>query len=519
MNVKPRQLIVAILLLLNMAAAHAASPTVIANSETLTGLNEQGVQVFKGIPFAKPPTGNLRWQAPQPHLPRNGQQQATEFADGCMQGQQMVEWYRDIAEAFVNDREIIQSPKFSEDCLYLNVWTPTTTPKQKMPVMVWIHGGSNKGGWSYEPNYFGHQLAKENVVVVSIAYRLGVFGFISHPQLSKQQPIASNFALHDQIAALQWIQQHISAFGGDAKQVTVFGESAGAADIGYLIATEKANGLFHRAIHQSAGYEIQRQQTLAEHHELGIALSQQLRIDQSDTAMDELRKKSANAILEAAEQVHKGHYYDPAIDQYLFTQPLLELYQNKLINPVDLMIGSNADEWYMYGPDQVTEKHLLETIQTWPKPYHTQLLGIAKQFENPKTALDKISTAWDMLCPSRLIARQLSKHNQVWSYYFTQVRDGIGGQRLKAYHGAEIPYVFNTHDAWLTTGQRVKKLSATMLNYWVNFAKTGNPNTDSLPYWPGFSEHKIMQLGDKVNTIKFPGYGLCDIYDTIKQQQ
>src|SRR5208283_4118744 len=229
----------------------AGALTVQANHETLLGARgERFAQVasFKGIPFAAAPVGELRWQAPRPHAPRAGTQHATEFAAACFQDSYNTDWYRDLAQNFGVDAAAFADPTVSEDCLYLNVWTPALGARARLPVMVWIHGGANKSGWSFEPNYLGEALAaRGDVVVVTIAYRLGIFGFFGHPQL-RGSAAPSNFGLLDQIAALHWVKDNIRAFGGDAGNVTVFGESAGGADIGYLAASPLARGLMRRAL-------------------------------------------------------------------------------------------------------------------------------------------------------------------------------------------------------------------------------------------------------------------------------
>ncbi len=185
-------------------SACSQNPMVIANKENLIGYYHKNTKIasFLGIPFAAPPIGNLRWQGPIPLKEKLTNRLTKKFAAACIQSPRILDWYRDMAEIFGSPRDVFPDLKTDEDCLYLNIWTPSPNNKSKLPVMVYVHGGSNNSGWSYEPNYHGHSLAQKNVVVVSIAYRLGVFGFFSHPEINTNQP-SSNFALWDQIAALK----------------------------------------------------------------------------------------------------------------------------------------------------------------------------------------------------------------------------------------------------------------------------------------------------------------------------
>ncbi|MGI9295795.1 MAG: carboxylesterase/lipase family protein [Pseudomonadales bacterium] len=495
--------------------------TVTANEEQLIGERSKQVGVFRGIPFAQPPLGKLRWQAPLPPAPRAGWRQATDFADACMQGPHIVDWYQGVAEAFDEAPDVIKAPNVSEDCLYLNIWTPalngSSIVDKALPVMVWIHGGSNKGGWAFEPNYIGEQLARQNVVVVSIAYRLGVFGFFSHPQLSDQQAVSANFGLLDQIAALHWVQENIRQFGGDPNRVTVFGESAGAADIAYLMTSPLSEGLFQRAIHQSAGFEMVRQAKREHVESLGLKLGAHLSIDNETEALSKLRAVPADKILAAAEVVYKDHYHDPVIDNYVLNQAPLNSFANNQQYPVDLMIGTNAHEWYMYIDEDVDKQAIDEYISQQPEAQRKALWDLIKSENDLLYALDRLTTGKEMLCPSLFMARQLAgKNDNTWFYFFSKQRDGPGGKKLKAYHGAEIAYVFDTHDEWLPTRYDDRKLTKIMLQYWSNFAKTGNPNTKGLPRWPRYIDNKVIELGKRVNAIGIPEKELCELFDRTR---
>jgi para-nitrobenzyl esterase len=494
-------------------ASESVSVEITAGNEILIGQytdQTMAIAAFKGIPYAAPPVEERRWQAPQKHQPRTGKQLATKFANACYQDNYNTQWYQKVGKAFGVAPEMFIDPNFSEDCLYLNIWTPSLHKNKKLPVMVWIHGGSNKAGWSFEQNYIGTQLAQQGqVIVVSIAYRLGVFGFISHPELT-QNNTPANFGLLDQIEALKWINKHIEQFGGDSSNITLFGESAGAANIGNLILSPPADGLFQRAISQSGGFQLwnnadlKSQQTFG--HDLAIAL------DMTDNSLTTLKKESAKVLFNKAKQDFPEYYYGASVDGYVLPDTALNLlFSSKL--SVDLLIGSNQDEWLMYL-DNSPEK-LTEMINSYPKEIHHILKNRAQQEQSIAQGHDQASTLIDMVCPGYAYAQQIVKSNKrAYIYRFKQVRSGKGGNQLQAYHGAEIPYVFNSHDDWLTTNKEDQALTTAMIRYWTNFAKNGDPNdpkfTD-LPNWPQFDENdpKVLALSEKTSVIAAPDFSNC----------
>jgi para-nitrobenzyl esterase len=245
------------------------------------------------VPFAAPPVGKLRWREPQPVVARRGRQDATTFAAGCYQDSYNIDWYRRVGRAFGASAAVFENPRFDEDCLYLNVWTPWLTPDAKRPVMVWIYGGANRGGWSFEPNYRGARLvARGDVVVVTIAYRVGVFGFFGHPDL-------------------RWVREHIAQFGGNPDNVTVFGESAGGSNIGYLVTLPAARGLFQRAISQSGGFQMLDRGTLADAEKAGRALSAAL---PGQPGIDALRSLPSQQLWETARRSLPSQDYSPVAD-------------------------------------------------------------------------------------------------------------------------------------------------------------------------------------------------------------
>jgi len=483
-----------------------ATPEVRLGQQVIAGRagdSHQSTAGFLGIPFAEPPVGALRWQAPQPLRAAAARLDATGFAAACYQDSYNNDWYRKVGAAFGAEPVTFVDPPFSEDCLYLNVWTPAPGEDARLPVMVWIHGGANRSGWSFEPNYLGENLAaRGNVVVVSIAYRHGVFGFFGHPELDG----ATNFGLLDQLAALRWVQAHIAAFGGDAENVTIFGESAGAADIGYLTATPMAQGLFRRAISQSGGYQMLERRSVADLEALGKTLGAAL---PGHPDLAGLRQFDSATILAAANSALKDHDWGPAVDGTTVAGPITA--EDLLgVSPVDLLVGTNQDEWFMYVDDDAAA--LAAAIDGMPAAARGALRALAAAEPAVRRGHDRAVTFANMACPGYLMADAVRRAGgKSWVYRFTRVRPGPGGEQLGAYHGAEIPYVFDTHDAWLAADDADRRLTEAMQQYWVNFARSGDPNGAGLPAWPAYDAEsaRVMTLGDGLAPQAAPDHALC----------
>jgi len=485
-----------------------AHPVVVANHETLEGAYDERqptVAIFRGVPFAAAPIGVLRWQAPQPHRPRSGRSSARAFAAACYQDDYNSDWYRGVAEAFGAASARFIDPPFSEDCLYLNIWTSNLERPPLVPVIVWIHGGGNFGGWSFEPDYDGANLAARGQVVVSIAYRLGVFGFFGHPELHGAAACC-NFGLLDQIAALRWVRDNIRQFGGDPDNVTIAGESAGAADVGYLIASPLAKGWFRRAISESGGYQMLDATSSADADKVGLAVASTLG---GSRGLAGLRRRSSAEIFTAAKTALPDHAFGPVVDGISLTESPAAAYGHGV--PVDLLIGTNQDEWYMYV-DGDPEK-LASDLDGVPSPVREALAARAKQEPSVQHARDLVESLTTMHCSAYAMARAAAQSaHRAWVYRFTRIRPGPGGQALLAYHGAEIPYVFDTHDVWLPTDESDKRLTSAMLAYWSNFARTGDPNDLALPPWPAFqsADVKVQELGTRIGAEPAPDLALCE---------
>jgi len=487
---------------------------------------ESGMIVFRGIPFAAAPVGDKRWRAPLPHTPRPGVQDATAFGPACPQLQGNPEFYRFLTQQLGESPDIVPPMEnISEDCLYLNVWTKNPNRGDKRPVMVWIYGGGNSNGYAQEPEYSGEGFARRDVVYVSFNYRVGALGFLAHKGLSQEQAqgVSGNYGILDQIAALQWVRHNISAFGGDPENVTIFGESAGAADTATLIVSPLAKGLFHRAISQSGGYPVDSFYTLGEAEILGAKIAQHLGLeDPADPAQSvkAMRELSWQAIVQGAVDAKAGIYSAVNIDGWLLPRSLAAMYQTGVVNDVALMIGSNKNENYPWIKADASASDLAEILQEFPGPYRGEIEAVlAKNPDVPvRLLIDRLGRANDFLCPSLFIAEAMAKRGKpVYFYYFTRVRPG--GEKLLAYHGAEISYAHDSAYAWLPANETDRALTATVGQYWVNFAATGSPNGDNLPEWLAFTTAagQYQELGDVVTSRSGLEVELCGILDRYRE--
>ena len=487
------------------------------NGERLIGAAAAtpGIDAFLGIPFALPPVGELRWRAPVAFAGSGGTRRVQHFAPACMQSPRILDWYRGMAERFGASREVFADLVTSEDCLHLNVWAPAAIPAKPLPVMVFVHGGSNRSGWSFEPNYHGDRLAAEGAVVVSIAYRLGVFGFFSHPQLAANA-VSSNFGLWDQLLALRWIQRHIKEFGGDPRRVTVFGESAGAGNLALLMLAPEARGLLQRAILQSGGdYGWPSMRSLADEQARGRQLARAFDAT-SPPDLAALRAMPAARLLAVAEEVFREHYHAPVIDGVLVRQGTAAQIAAREGPLQALLIGTNANEYFEALPAAAAQAALERALagEAW-------LVGPAarealRSSDDAALALDRLSTAESMLCPAQQLAAGVAASGvPVWMYEFARVREGAAAAQLRAYHGAELPYVFGTHDAWLPTDAIDQRLTREMMRAWVRFADGHAPAVRGLPRWPRFvlpGRANVLRFDRRTTLIDTPEPVLCGLY-------
>ena len=433
---------------------------------------KDGGAVFKGIPFATPPVGDLRWREPAPAKQWTGIREATNFGARCMQAGTGV----------------------SEDCLYLNIWTSEWPSRSRKPVMLWIHGGGNFAGASSEAIFDGESLARYGVVLVSANYRLGIFGFYEHPELTEESKhhASGNYGLMDQVEALKWVQQNIASFGGDPRNVTVFGESAGSLDINVLMTSPLAKGLYSRLIGESG--PVVAPPSLAEGEKKGLSVAASLKAD----SLKAMRSVSAEDLQKATGQglAFLGPLLGVVVDGWVLPKAPFEVFEAGQEHRVGLLLGSNARE--LTRPFFPTAG-LNEGIAAQYGPLTSRALkaygvnGGKEPAPDPVYGAPMAQWATDSQFRCGTVA-ELIWHSQAGnsSYQFQFSRVAPGKESVGAAHGSELPYVFGTLTAAGSGRSQAKyddtdrAVSGQMQQYWTNFAKTGNPNGSSLPQWPKF---------------------------------
>ena len=450
------------------------------------------VRVYRGIPFAAPPVGDLRWKPPQPASHWQGVRPASEFGNAC--------WQTPYPPAFaIYQTEL---PPLSEDCLYLNVWTSAKSAADRMPVMVWIHGGGFTRGAGSLPTYDGENLARRGVVVVTINYRLGIFGFFAHPELTAESPhhASGNYGLMDQIAALAWVKKNIAAFGGDPNRVTIFGESAGSWAVNALMASPLARGLFVGAIGESGG-TMGRMVPLAEAEKNGEKLASGL--GATDGGLKTLRATSAEALLKAG----AAETVPTIVDGWVLPQEVYTIFAEGKQNDVPLIVGNNADEGTVLAPQGASMNAALFTAQA-----KQRFGGLAAPFlaaypagSDPEAVASFYAAfrddifGWQMRTWAQMQTR--TGHHPVYRYYFSHWPPGPQSARLRAFHASEIPYVFGNFTWPFPWNDADRSLSEVMMSYWTNFAKTGDPNGREPIQWPVYDSGKdnLLEFGDRVS--------------------
>ena len=444
----------AVIVTLLGGAGMLAPPRVKIDTGTLQGVvdSTSGVFVFRGIPYAAPPVGELRWRAPQPAAKWSGVRDASKLGHNCMQHQP----YDDI-DPF--------TAGVSEDCLYLNVWTTSLDEKAKKPVMVWIHGGGFWAGFGGEERHNGAPLAKKGAVVVTLNYRLGPFGFLAHPALAAASPNdpVGNYGLLDHIAALRWVKRNISRFGGDPSRVTIFGESAGGMSVGSLIASPLAKGLFQRAIMESGtgmnGLGVFTRDTA---RAIAKQFFDSLHITGSDAdIVRQLRAADAKTLLDASVHLGQGPRFFPVVDGWVLPHAVDTALMRGSANLVPVIVGTNRDE----------------------------------------------GDEW-MAAPSRAFARLVTARDvPAYMYVFSRVGDDSVNQKRGAYHSAEITFVFGRPHPILESAGTTpydSTVAAAMSDYWVAFASAGDPNAPPArgkwPKWPKYDPKTdaLLEIGPEI---------------------
>lgn len=470
-------------------------------SGVVRGLVIEDVAAFKGIPYAAPPVGDFRWRPPQPVKPWTDVRDASQYCADCPQRQ----WPGSTA-------------KTSEDCLFLNLWTPATaTKKSKLPVMVWIHGGAFVAGSGSDPGSSGISFAKQNVVLVTFNYRLGRLGHFAFPALSKERPdeYKGSYAYMDQIAALKWVKENIAAFGGDPNNVTIFGFSAGGVSIHSLLTIPAAKGLFHKVIgHSSGGRDgVLTGRPISKENAdplypvsaetIGVNFARKHKIEGTDaSALAKLRSLSAEEILDASQESDSSGikiYSGPILDGKLVVETAESAYKAGRQAKVPLMIGNCSAEVGGAFVSAATSKEAL-FAQFGEEEAEAKAAfdpDGSKDFAEVQT---RFNTDWVWGEPARMTARAiLSKGRPAYVFHFGYVSiPARERSRYGAGHGADISFEFNTLNArWGVTGEATneeKELARVMNTYWANFAKTGNPNGNGLPVWPAYDTQKEQIL-------------------------
>ena len=481
-------------------SAQQPAPVKIQDGQ-LQGTFEDGLTIYKGIPFAQPPVGDLRWKAPQPVAKWQGIKQADKFGPSPMQG---------------------GNPPAgkSEDCLYLNVWSPAKSSKDKIPVLVWIYGGGFAGGSTAEPGYSGEKLAKKGVVLVSIAYRVGVLGFLAHPELSAENPkhASGNYGLLDMIAGLKWIQKNIAAFGGDPNKVTIFGESAGGIAVSMLCASPLAKGLFQGAISESGGsfgpprlttFPGENLKLLPDAEAAGMAYAKSAGV----SSLADLRKIEADKL--------PGGRGWPIIDGWVIPDDQYKLYESKKYNDVPILVGYNSDEGASFSPPKTPEDYINGAKTRYGKFADDLIKAYPVGTTTvPKTARDLARDAafgWHTWAWARLQAK--TGKSKVFYYYFDQHPDFPRDSSRFGYgspHGQEVAFVFqhvNPKSQYASTTDQ--QISEAMATYWTNFAKYGHPDGNGAPEWPAFSDANpvVMYFSQSVHTGPVPSAESLKVLD------
>jgi para-nitrobenzyl esterase len=511
MEAEMKKVLIAIFLTIAFAQlAFSQIQTAKVTGGEVQGVVTEGISIFKGIPFAAPPVGDLRWKAPAPVQAWTGIKKADAFGLACMQA----------AGSMGNTAPV------GEDCLYLNVWTPAKRPGEKIPVIVWIYGGGFSGGSTSTPMYDGMGFAKKGVVLVSVAYRVGPFGFLAHPELSRESGKGSgDYGLEDMIAGLKWVKENIARFGGDPSNVTIFGHSAGGAAVSMLAASPVTKGLFHRVICMSGGSFTPLQTSNQAGAGMGIPA-----LKVAESRGEEFLKKLGAADIKAAralsaEGIQKslaggmgGGGFRPAADGYIVPSDLYSLYQAGRFNDTPILLGNTSEEAAtMGGRGNVTPEAFEKQIKEQYGPHADAILNAYPHSTDAEAAkasrgVRQSSSAWNTWTWARLQSQK--GKGKAFEYLFDYVHTSPD---VGSGHGSDVPYAFQTLSGGRGGAPKPEdlKLSDMISSYWINFAKNGDPNGPGLPKWPAFAEsdQKVMLFDAAPSARPVPNLDKVKVFD------
>lgn len=485
-----------------------AQPIVQTRTGKISGTQlPTGIRVFKGVPFAAPPVGALRWKAPQPVTPWTDVKNCTAYGASPMQGKPSP--FGPWTWGYLIPQEPI-----SEDCLYLNVWSGAKSDKEKRPVLVWIYGGGFTSGGSGCAIYDGEAMAKQGIVFVSINYRVGIFGFFAHPELTKESGhnASGNYGLMDQAAALQWVKNNIAAFGGDPGNITIAGQSAGSMSVHAMVATPLTKGLFQKAIAQSGASVTRANATLKDAEQDGLRLA-------AGASLEQLRAIPADELMKK-----NGTIRGPIIDGYVLPEQIADIFTQNRENNVILMTGWNQDEGMLFGPAQKAEQYRAAIGKQFGKD-SVMALRYYPASSDEEAARSALYLSRDQIfgMPNYIWASsQAAKNRKVYVYRFARKVPATGEYaKYGAFHTGEVPYAYNN----LGSGDRPyepgdQALADLMSSYWVNFVKHGDPNAKGMPQWPQFHNDAKMVMVFDLKPVAKPMTDAAQLnwlYDTLKK--
>jgi para-nitrobenzyl esterase len=493
--------------------------------------NEAGdVIAFRGIPYAAPPLGDLRWRPPQPAKAWEGVRECANFGTAAPQ----------VISPLLNSFPGMSlGAKTSEDCLYLNVWTPAHRSAEKLPVMVWVHGGGYTFGADSQPLYEGTNLSKRGIVVVGMNYRLGALGFLAHPALSAESEhgVSGNYGLLDQIEALRWVQKNIAAFGGDPERVTVFGESAGGNSVYSLLLTPLAKGLFQRAIPESGGtLNFAQLKKSAYGHESaeeqGIAFAKKCGVKEGPGLLAELRALPVEVLLKSVPGLdsmrsfsfrNTGMRLAPIVDGYVITDDPMTMFERGSVNAVPMIVGANGNEGSMFTLVAKLPADADAFGALLDRDFGPKFGATFKELYSPaqaKKSMTELMGDFSFVDSARFVARNYEHaHAPAYLYNFSHVASGALGKLLGAHHGSEIAFVFDNLQLGKEQTPADLKIRDAMIGYWVQFATTGNPNHEGLPEWPAYNatDDRCLLVTDQIETPQNFRKAKLDAIDAVME--